>query len=460
MEQSVKTQFAEHDDATIAYRVYGAGRKDLVIVPGIVSNVEYAHKLPGYDEFLEQVSPHFRVIVFDKRGNGLSEKLGDSAPTLEQRMDDIRFVMDAANSEKASILGISEGGSLSALFAAMYPERTERLILFGAFAHTPGLDRLTRYPSFIRPFFKRMAMKRAVKSVQKSWGDGSFVRSVVPSRMLINSELRRLFKEYELASTNASNMGKMMSLLGEMDVRAFLKDVRCPTLVMHSHDDKLVPFKYGQALHMGIAGSELVELSDAGHTYYMSKDPRIAQEIRAFSMIEDQNLDGADPQVRVLATVMFNDIVGSTRLQTQLGDELWRKKIRGFEAMCKQQIEDFDGIFVKGLGDGVLAVFSGPARAIRCALAIKRSAKELDIKLRTGLHVGEIEKDDSDISGINVNLASRIQGVASADQVLVSDVLKSLAFGSGLHFQDLGDYELKGFDGKWRLLEANEGIQS
>ena len=375
-------------------------------------------------------------------------------------MDDIRFVMDAANSEKASILGISEGGSLSALFAAMYPERTERLILFGAFAHTPGLDRLTRYPSFIRPFFKRMAMKRAVKSVQKSWGDGSFVRSVVPSRMLINSELRRLFKEYELASTNASNMGKMMSLLGEMDVRAFLKDVRCPTLVMHSHDDKLVPFKYGQALHKGIAGSELVELSDAGHTYFMSKDPRIAQEIRAFSMIEDQNLDGADPQVRVLATVMFNDIVGSTRLQTQLGDELWRKKIRGFEAMCKQQIEDFDGIFVKGLGDGVLAVFSGPARAIRCALAIKKSAKELDIKLRTGLHVGEIEKDDSDISGINVNLASRIQGVASADQVLVSDVLKSLAFGSGLHFQDLGDYELKGFDGKWRLLEANEGIQS
>ena len=460
MEQSAKTQFAEHDDARIAYRVYGAGRKDLVIVPGIVSNVEYAHKLPGYDEFLEQVSPHFRVIVFDKRGNGLSEKLGDSAPTLEQRMDDIRFVMDAVNSDKASILGISEGGSLSALFAAMYPERTERLILFGAFAHTPGLDRLTRYPSFIRPFFKRMAMKRAVKSVQKSWGDGSFVRSVVPSRMLINSELRRLFKEYELASTNASNMGKMMSLLGEMDVRAFLKDVRCPTLVMHSHDDKLVPFKYGQALHKGIAGSELVELSDAGHTYFMSKDPRIAQEIRAFSMIEDQNLDGADPQVRVLATVMFNDIVGSTRLQTQLGDELWRKKIRGFEAMCKQQIEDFDGIFVKGLGDGVLAVFSGPARAIRCALAIKKSAKELDIKLRTGLHVGEIEKDDSDISGINVNLASRIQGVASADQVLVSDVLKSLAFGSGLHFQDLGDYELKGFDGKWRLLEANEGIQS
>ena len=460
MEQSAKTQFAEHDDARIAYRVYGTGRKDLVIVPGIVSNVEYAHKLPGYDEFLEQVSPHFRVIVFDKRGNGLSEKLGDSAPTLEQRMDDIRFVMDAVNSDKASILGISEGGSLSALFAAMYPERTERLILFGAFAHTPGLDRLTRYPSFIRPFFKRMAMKRAVKSVQKSWGDGSFVRSVVPSRMLINSELRRLFKEYELASTNASNMGKMMSLLGEMDVRAFLKDVRCPTLVMHSHDDKLVPFKYGQALHEGIVGSELVELSDAGHTYFMSKDPRIAQEIRAFSMIEDQNPDGADPQVRVLATVMFNDIVGSTRLQTQLGDELWRKKIRGFEAMCKQQIEDFDGIFVKGLGDGVLAVFSGPARAIRCALAIKKSAKELDIKLRTGLHVGEIEKDDSDISGINVNLASRIQGVASADQVLVSDVLKSLAFGSGLHFQDLGDYELKGFDGKWRLLEANEGIQS
>ena len=456
MERGIQTKFAEHKDAKIAYRVYGTGSKDLIIVPGIVSNVEYAHKLPGYDKFLDQLSPHFRVVVFDKRGNGLSQKLGDSAPTLEQRMDDIRFVMDAVNSKKASILGISEGGSLSALFAAMYPERTERLILFGAFAHTPGLERLARYPAFIARFLKKVGINRAVKSVQKTWGDGSFFRSVIPSRMLINSELRRLFKEYELASTNASDMGKMVSLLAEMDVSAFLKDVRCPTLVMHSHDDQLIPFKYGQALHDGIANSELVELSDAGHTFFMSNDPRIAEEICAFSAVESQNSIGSDSQSRVLATVMFNDIVGSTKLQTELGDELWRKKIRGFEAMCRQQIEDFDGTFVKGLGDGVLAVFSGPARAIRCALAIKKSAKELDIKLRTGLHVGEIEKDDADISGINVNVASRIQSVASADQVLVSDVLKSLAFGSGLNFQDLGDFELKGFDGKWKLLEAND----
>lgn len=458
MVQGVQTQFAEHKDAKIAYRVYGTGPKDLVVVPGIVSNVEYAHRLPGYDQFLEQVSAHFRVIVFDKRGNGLSQKLGDSAPTLEQRMDDIRFVMDAADSDKASILGISEGGSLSALFAAMYPERTERLILFGAFAHTPGLEKLNRYPGFIGRFVKQRVMNKAVKSVRKTWGDGSFVRSVVPSRMLINSELRRLFREYELASTNASDMGKMMSLLGEMDVRAFLKDVRCPTLVMHSHDDQLIPFKYGRALHEGIVNSELVELSDAGHTFFMSRDPRIADEICAFSAVTSQASSEFNPQVRVLATVMFNDIVGSTKLQIELGDELWRKKIREFEAMCRQQIEAFDGIFVKGLGDGVLAVFSGPARAIRCALSIKESAKELNLKLRTGLHVGEIEKDDTDISGINVNLASRIQASATADQVLVSDVLKSLAFGSGLDFRDLGDYELEGFDGKWRLLEANEEI--
>lgn len=451
MDHDALTQFAEREGTKIAYRVYGSASRDLIIVPGIISHVEYAHKLPGYKEFLDRLSTHFRIVVFDKRGNGLSQKIEDSAPTLEQRMDDIRFVMDAVGSKRATIMGVSEGGSLSTLFAAMYPERTTNLILFGAFAHTPGLEKLKRYPGFIERFLKRFAMKRAVKSIYKTWGDGSFVRNVVPSRTLINNELRQKFKEFELASTNAADMAKMVSLLGEMDVTAFLKDVRCPTLVMHSHDDKLIPFSYGQALHEGIRGSELIELSDVGHTYFMSKDPRIADEIISFLSDEEPNKNEQNMQGRVLATVMFNDIVGSTRLQVELGDEVWKTKIRKFEQMCKDSIHRFDGIFIKGLGDGVLAVFSGPARAIRCAIEIKEDAKRLDIELRTGLHVGEIEKDSDDISGINVNLASRIQAVATADQVVVSEVLKSLAFGSGLTFEELGDYELKGFDGKWKL---------
>jgi len=460
MNREASTQFAEREGTKIAYRVYGSASRDLIIVPGIISHVEYAHELPGYGEFLDRLSGHYRIIVFDKRGNGLSQKIEDSAPTLEQRMDDIRLVMDAVGSQRATIMGISEGGSLSALFAAMYPERTTSLILFGAFAHTPGLERLKRYPRLIGRLLKGLAMKRAVKSVYKTWGDGSFVRSVVPSRTIINNELRRKFREFELASTNAADMAKMVSLLGEMDVTAFLKDVRCPTLVMHSHDDKLIPFSYGQALHEGIRGSELIELSDVGHTPYMATDPRIADEIISF-LSEEQSSDSEHVmQGRVLATVMFNDIVGSTRLQSELGDELWKTKIRKFEQICKDSIHSFDGIFIKGLGDGVLAVFSGPARAIRCAIAIKEDAKRLDIKLRTGLHVGEIEKDTDDISGINVNLASRIQSVANADQVVVSDVLKSLAFGSGLTFEELGDYELKGFDGKWKLSAVRQESSS
>ena len=455
MNQDVKTQFAAREDTKIAYRVYGSGAKDLIIVPGIISHLEYAHELPGYNDFIQQLTPHFRIIVFDKRGNGLSQKLADSAPTLEERMDDIRFVLDAVGSERATVMGVSEGGSLSALFAAMYPERTEKLILFGAFAHTPGLEKLKRLPNFITGLLKKFMVWKAVKNVEKTWGNGEFVRKVLPSRMLINNELRQKFKQFELASTNASNMAKMMSLLAEMDVSAFLRDVRCPTLVMHSHDDRLIPFQYGQALHEGIADSELIELSDAGHTYFMSRDPRIADEIISFAAMGHSASNESGHEGRVLATVMFNDIVSSTRLQADLGDEVWRMKIRSFEAMCKKEISNADGIFIKGLGDGVLAVFSGPARAIRCAIAIKEQAKDLDIRLRTGLHVGEIEKDQSDISGINVNLASRIQGVASADQVVVSDVLKSLAFGSGLEFSELGDFELKDFDGKWRLSEAN-----
>ena len=354
MDHEIGTQFAEREGTKIAYRVYGSSSRDLIIVPGIISHVEYAHELPGYSEFLNRLSRHFRIVVFDKRGNGLSQKIEDSAPTLEQRMDDIRFVMDAVGSERATIMGVSEGGSLSALFAAMYPDRTSSLILFGAFANTPGLEKLKRYPGFLRKFLKRFMMKRAVKSIHKTWGDGSFVRSVVPSRTIINNELRRKFKEFELASTNANDMAKMVSLLGEMDVTTFLKDVRCPTLVMHSHDDKLVPFRYGQLLHEGIRGSELIELSDAGHTFFMSEDPRIAEEIISFHSDTHSSRSEPGMQGRILATVMFNDIVGSTRLQSELGDELWKTKIRKFEQICKDNIYSFDGIFIKGLGDGVL----------------------------------------------------------------------------------------------------------
>ena len=199
MNQDVKTQFAAREDTKIAYRVYGSGAKDLIIVPGIISHVEYAHELPGYNDFIQQLTPHFRIIVFDKRGNGLSQKLADSAPTLEERMDDIRLVLDAVGSERATVMGVSEGGSLSALFAAMYPERTEKLILFGAFAHTPGLGKLKRLPNFSTGLLKKFMVWKAVKNVIKTWGNGEFVRKVLPSRMLINNELRQKFKQFELA---------------------------------------------------------------------------------------------------------------------------------------------------------------------------------------------------------------------------------------------------------------------
>ncbi|MDB2433192.1 adenylate/guanylate cyclase domain-containing protein [Luminiphilus sp.] len=453
---SQETKFVERDGVRIAYRIYGHGTSDLIIVPGIISHVEFAHELPGYSEFISAISKHHRVIVFDKRGNGLSQKLSETAPTIEQRMDDIRFVMDDVDSKQATVLGVSEGGSLSALFAAMYPERTKKLILFGAFARTPGLEKLARYPRVLRSLLKNIAMRQSVRKVKKTWGDGSFFRSVIPSDMLVNGRMRQQFKDYELASTNSEDMAKMMSLLSEMDVTSFLNHVRCPTLVMHSHDDRLIPFKYGQELHDGIQGSELLELTRAGHTFFMSRDKRISAEILDFLADGDKDLEAKPQRDRVLATIMFNDIVGSTKLQTSFGDEGWAEKVRKFEALNQELISDYDGVYVKGLGDGVLAFFSGPTRAIKCAFEIKEKAKDLGIQLRTGLHIGEIEKDEDDVRGINVNAAARIQGKASADQVLVSDVLRNITHGSGVVFEDAGDFELDGFQDRWRLSRATQ----
>ncbi len=446
------TQYAEREGVSIAYQIFGDASTDLVIVPGIISHVEYMHELPGYTKFLRSMASRFRVIVFDKRGNGMSTSLSGDAPTLEQRMDDIRFVMDDANSTKATILGISEGGSLSALFAAMHPEKVDKLILFGAFASLPRFDRLSGFPKLARDWLIGLLMKRYAKSLLKTWGDGSFTRTIIPGRMMIDNSLRRKFKEFERKSTTPPEMAKMFALLRYMDVRPFLENVRCPTLVMHSHDDKLIPISSGAELHDGIDGSELLELADAGHTPFMSEDSIISDKILEFAgeLTQGYSRD-ADRQ---LAAILFNDIVGSTSLQSSLGDHLWKEKMEKFDSLCRSCVGNYDGRFVKSLGDGILAVFNGPTRAIHCAVTIKEMAKQLDLEIRSGLHVGEIEKIRDDVVGININAASRIQGLAMADQVLVSDVLRSLAFGSGITFQDVGEFSLKGFDQKWRLAEV------
>ncbi|HBO14744.1 MAG TPA: adenylate/guanylate cyclase domain-containing protein [Porticoccaceae bacterium] len=446
------TQYLQRNGIKLAYQVAGSAARDLIIVPGIVSHVEFAHEIPGYSHFIARMTEHFRVITFDKRGNGLSGRL-QSAPTLEQRMDDIRLIMDEVGSDKAVIFGFSEGGALSALYSAMHPERVDRLIIFGSFAVVPGLEKVTSLPPFIRAPLLRWKVRSEQKKIRKNWGNGDFIKRTLPTKVMVDGKLRRVLQTYEESSTTPEGMANMIDLISQVDVRPFLKDVHCPTLVMHSHDDRLVPFHCGHALQAGIEHAEFVELNEAGHNFFMHESDTIINKVFEFA---GSAVAAAPTDIsgRILATILFNDIVDSTRLQASLGDAVWREKMRQFITLTREHVTHFEGHFIKSMGDGVLAIFSGPTRAIECAVRIKEDVKSLGLDLRTGLHVGEIERFNEDISGINVNAASRIQSLAAGDQVLVSSVLKSLVFGSGITFKDVGDFELKGFDEQWRLAQV------
>ncbi len=446
-----ETQYLERDGVRLAYQVFGSQPRDLILVPGAVSNIEFMHKLPGYSQFIERLSQSFRVTTFDKRGNGLSGRLKD-APTIEERMDDIRFVMDEIGSERAVVFGFSEGGALSVLYAAMHPQRVERLIVFGSFAVPPGMEKILDKPKFIRRFLMNRLLKKQSRTYTSFWGSGRFARTMLPSKLMVDGKMRTLLKEFETASSDSENMMRIFRLLAEFDIRPFLNDVHCPTLVMHSRDDHMVPFSSAHPLHEQIENAEFVELNEAGHIFFMHESEQILSKILEFAtdgLSTSQESDG-----RILATILFNDIVDSTKLQSEFGDKEWRDKMDQFHALAQEAITRFEGRYIKSMGDGILAIFDGPTRAIKCAFEIKEAVKSLGLDVRTGLHGGEIERLHDDISGINVNAASRIQSLAEGDQILVSDILKTLVFGSGITFKDFGQFELKGFDEKWQLNQV------
>ena len=446
------TKYLDRDGVKLAYQIHGQADRDLILVPGIVSHVEYAHRLPGYTDFILRLAKTFRVVIFDKRGNGLSGRI-KSPPTLEERMDDIRLVMDEIHSQRAVIFGFSEGGSLSALYSAMHPERVDRLIIFGSFAVLPEIAKLSSLPTLLSRLLFNFGIKRETRRIRDSWGNGDFIRKALPSKLMVDGKLRETLKEFEKQSTTSEGMAAMVELTAKIDIRPFLKDVHCPTLVMHSRDDNLVPFESGSHIQESIENSEFVELKEAGHSFYMSESDYILDKILEFTGARlepsKQESDG-----RILATILFNDIVDSTNLQSHHGDTVWREKIEKFNAISRNTIETFDGQYIKSMGDGILAIFSGPTRAIKCAMKLKEEIKSLGFEVRTGLHVGEIELIGDDISGINVNAAARIQSLAQGSEVLVSEVLKSLVFGSGITFKDAGAHTLKGFEDKWSLKQV------
>ena len=433
-----KTQYAKSGDLHIAYQVTGTGPLDLVFVPGFVSHLEYQWEHPESARFFERLSSFSRLIRFDKRGTGLSDRVG-GIPTLEQRMDDVRAVMDAVGSERAALFGVSEGGPMSLLFAATYPERTSALVLYGSYA------RRAWAPD--HPFGRTdEEMGRIIETMEREWGGPVGVEIWVPS-MAGDERFRQWWANYLRLAGSPGTAVSVMRMNMEIDVRHVLPAVRVPTLVIHRTGDRLTRVEQGRYLAERIPAARLAELPGDDHVPFFNSD-QIIDEVEEF-LTGTRHATEAD---RVLATVLFTDIVGSTERAAALGDRKWRDLLDGYYALARRELARFRGREIDTAGDGFFAAFDGPARAIRCAAALTAGVRSLGIEIRAGLHTGECEVIGQKVGGIVVHIGARVAGLAKPGEVLVSSTVKDLVAGSGISFEDRGTQTLKGVPGEWRLF--------
>jgi pimeloyl-ACP methyl ester carboxylesterase len=441
-----ETRYARSGDVSIAYQVTGDGPFDVVHVPPFVSHVELAWQVPGMATFNEGLGSFSRLIRFDKRGQGMSDRVSGGA-TLETRMDDVRAVMDAAGSERAAILGHSEGGPMSVLFAATYPERVWALVLAGSYARVLWAP---DYPAGI----PEDAFRASIDRIEREWGTPEHgeqaAARLAPSA---DDEGRRALATMIRQSASPGSASAYSRMNSEIDVRQVLDAIRVPTLVLYRTGD--APNVVGGSRYLAerIAGARYVELAGSDHALHAGDPEAPLREMRAFltEVWEERAWEEAEHE-RVLATVLFTDIVGSTARAAELGDARWRELIQAHHGLIRRQLVRFRGTEIDTAGDGFFASFDGPARAIRCARAISEGVRELGIEIRAGLHTGECERIDRKVGGIAVNIGARVAAEASPGEVLVSSTVKDLVAGSGIEFRDRGVAELKGVPGEWRLF--------
>jgi class 3 adenylate cyclase len=448
--ESPEVQYAKSGDVNIAYSVVGDGPFDLVFVVGSVfTTLEYAWEGPP-GEFFSQLASFSRLILFDKRGTGLSDRVADFAASAV-RMDDIRAVMDAAGSERAAVLGVSEGGPMAVLFAATYPERIAALVLYGTGASYRVAE---DYPWAATPD----QTEQAAATRERRWGDPEYfnqlLRTFAPS-VADDPEVQRWWSRYARTSASPRDAAQLTRMNGMLDVRHALPAVQAPTLVLHWRDEKVFELAEAQYLADHIPGAELVILEGEDHAWFVKPEP-IAHEIERFlNAIRDRGeWDAVEPN-RVLATILFTDIVGSTARALELGDARWREVLQQHHALVRRQLARFQGRELDTAGDGFFASFDGPARAIRCAEAIRNSVAKLNLEIRAGLHTGECEVIDGKIGGIAVHIGARVAAEAPPGEVLVSSTVKDLVAGSGIHFHDYGPAQLKGIPGEWKLFAVD-----
>ena len=436
-----QTDYAKSGDVHVAYQVLGDGPLDPVFVPGFVSHVEHFWEDPSLARFLRRLASFSKLVFFDKRGTGLSDRVSEAAvPTLEERMDDVRAVMDAVGFERAAIFAPSDAGSMAILFAATYPERTTALVLYGTFAagvKEPG------YPWGATP----AQWEAAAERWQEKWGRVVFALERFAPSKVGDERYREWFARLERLSASPGAAATLARMNGEIDVRHVLPSISVPTLVLHRSGELVVSVHEGRYIAERIPGAKYVELDGVDHFPFEGDADAALDEVEEF-------LTGSRRQRetdRVLATVLFTDIVGSTERAAELGDRSWSALLGEHHALVRDQLGQFRGKEVRIAGDGFLATFDGPARAIRCACAIRDGVRGLGLEIRAGLHTGEIELAETGVEGIAVHLGARIAALAQAGEVLASNTVKDLVVGSGIEFEDRGTHVLKGVPGDWHV---------
>ena len=429
-----ETRYARSGDLHIAYQVIGHGPFDLVFVPGFVSNIECLWDDPVIASFFRRLASFARLILFDKRGTGLSDRIG-GLPSLEERMDDLRAVMHAAGSKSAAVFGVSEGGALAVLFAATYPERVNALVLYGVFAS----HRLWVVPP--------ERFEAVVKHTDRTWGTDERASFFAPSRAA-DETFKRWWARYERLSASPTAATTLMRMNNEIDIRPVLPSLRVPTLILHRASDLIVDVGAARHLSQNIPGAKYVELPGSDHFPWVGDTTLLGDEAEEF-LTGARSITEAD---RVLATVLFTDIVNSTASAHDVGDRAWRDLLERHNQVVRHEVTRFRGREVKTLGDGFLVTFDGPARAIRCALAISQEVQALGIEVRSGLHTGEIVVGDDDVGGIAVHIASRVAHLAKGSEVIVSSTVRDLVAGSNITFGRGQNHRVKGLEEEIRVF--------
>jgi pimeloyl-ACP methyl ester carboxylesterase/class 3 adenylate cyclase len=432
-----ETRYAKSRDVHIAYQVFGDGPVNLVLAPPFVSNIENYWDEPDFSRWLLRLASYARIVMLDKRGTGMSDRVTE-LPGLDERMDDIRAALDAAGMDQAALLGISEGGPLTALFAATYPDRCRALVLYGTFARfaawLPTPEALAAYLDYI----------------DQAWGSGGSLPMFAPSRQH-DPAFQRWWGRFERLGASPAAAIALMRMNSQIDISGILATIRVPTLVIHRTDDVTIDVEGGRYLAEHIPGARYVELPGTDHIPFVDHNAMEIADLTGEFLTGSRTPVAADT---VLATVLFTDIVGSTEKAVSLGDRRWRDLLDNHHAIIRRNLQRFRGREIDTAGDGFLATFDGPARGVRCACAIADDIRSLGIDVRAGLHTGECEIMDDKVGGIAVHIGARVAALAGPGEVLVSSTVKDLVAGTGLRFGDRGSQSLKGVPGQWRIFAA------